>query len=68
MKKHKDTEYLDWMIFYSAKVCHDREGENCYVEWYPSDYDWGKQRTGRYGCSREAIDNAIKREKCGDYK
>lgn len=73
MESLKDTEYLNWMIFFSARVCHDRDGESCYVEscyveWYPSDWEWELQRTEWFDCSRKAIENAMQREKEGDYK
>ena len=51
-----DTEMLDWMIFNSAQVCHDTDGESCWVIWHDRD---GSYRTDYYDDSREAISQAM---------
>lgn len=53
----KDAELLDWMIFYSARVGHDSDGEFCQCIWINED---GEQRTKLFGNAREAIRAAIK--------
>ena len=55
----KDAELLDWMIFYSARVGHDSDGEFCQCIWINED---GEQRTKLFGNAREAIRAAIKEQ------
>lgn len=51
----KDSERLDWMIFYSGHVSHGNDAEWCRVVWV----DDGPHSTKLFGDGREAIDAAI---------
>lgn len=65
-----DTEILDWMISYSATVICSRDGEDCWVEWYASDEEEGKQTTfARYDAkdARDALQEAMRREEAGEW-
>lgn len=34
---HSDVEILQWLVFNSAKVCHDSDGEFSWVHWNDRD-------------------------------
>lgn len=57
-----DTERLDWMIFYSARLQHGNDGEYCCVVWIE---DHEEHLTALFGSAREAIDAAIEQQKAG---
>ena len=63
--ERNDTELLDWMIFYSGRVCHSNDGDMCWVMWYSSDEEAGnagEMETGMFGDARNAIQAAMKAE------
>jgi len=52
----KDAERLDWVIFYSARVTHSKDGEACSVWWFD---DNEEHRSKPFGNAREAINAAM---------
>jgi len=55
--KNTDGERLDWLIFNSAKVCHSRDGDCCWVRFYYEEAILETETTFSY--ARDAIDAAM---------
>lgn len=56
-----DTEMLDWVIFYSAKISHSNDAEFSYVTWY-SHKTGQVESTDGHHTARQAIIFAMKQE------
>lgn len=56
--KMDDTERLDYMIFYSAKVCHSSDADDCWVTWWDREGEY--HRSGASGDARKCIDDFIR--------
>lgn len=64
-RERNDTELLDWLIFYSGRVCYSNDGDTCRVMWYSSNEEAGnagEMETGMFGDARNAIEAAMKAE------
>lgn len=52
-----DSERLEFLIFNSAKVCHSRDGDSCWVMYHEGENT--VETLEQFDCARDAIDAAI---------